>query len=105
MAYRVELTNRARRDLRLLFVSIRAEESDAAARWFNGIERAIETLCASPYRCPAAPESRCGHVIRQLLYGSKPHTYRILFRVAAKDRVVFIVHIRHGAKLPATRRA
>jgi plasmid stabilization system protein ParE len=103
MAYRVELTNRASRDLRLVFLSIRAGESEAAARWFNGIERAIETLGEFPYRCAEAPESRRGRVIRQLLYGNQPHIYRILFRVVAKDRVVFVVHIRHGARLPATR--
>jgi plasmid stabilization system protein ParE len=102
MTYRVELTERAARDLRLLFLFVRAGESDAAARWFNGMERAIETLCESPGRCPLAPESRPGRVIRQLLYGHKPHIYRILFRVSAKDRVVFVIHVRHGARLAVT---
>ncbi len=105
MAYRVELTDRAARDLRLLFLHIHAEESDAAARWFNGMEQAIETLSEFPRRCPVAPESRRGQVIRQLLCGNKPHIYRILFRVTAKDRAVLVIHIRHGARLPATGRA
>ena len=104
MTYRVELTERAARDLRLLFLSVHAGES-AAARWFNGIEQAIETLRESPGRCATAPESRRGHVIHQLLYGRKPHIYRVLFRVIAKDRAVSVIHIRHGARLPATRRA
>lgn len=105
MTYRVELTDRAARDLRLLFLHIRAEESDAAARWFNGMEQAIESLSESPGRCPVAPESRRGRVIRQLLYGNKPHVYRVLFRVVTKVRAVTVIHIRHGARLPATRHA
>ena len=104
MTYRVELTNRATRDLRLLFLAIHAEEPDAAARWFNGLELAMEGFREAPNRCPAAPESRRGQVVRQLLYGRKAHVYRVLFRVAASDRVVFILHIRHGARLPAPRR-
>jgi plasmid stabilization system protein ParE len=32
MTYRVELTDRAARDLRLLFLAIHADESEAAAR-------------------------------------------------------------------------
>jgi len=105
MTYRVELTDRAARDLRLLFLFIRAGESDAAARWFNGMERAMETLCESPGRCPLAPESLSGRAIRQLLYGHRPHIYRIriMFRVSAKDRAVFVIHVRHGARLSARR--
>jgi plasmid stabilization system protein ParE len=103
MEYRVELTDRASSDLRLLFLSIRAWESDAAARWFNGIERAIESLRERPGRCGVAPGNRRGQVIRQLLYGRKPNVYRILFRVLAKDRVVAVMHIRHGARLPDAR--
>jgi plasmid stabilization system protein ParE len=104
MTYRVEQTDRAARDLRLLFVFIHAGDSAAATRWFNGIEKAMETLGESPQRCPIAAENRRGQTIRQLLYGRKPHVYRILFRVKAKDRVVSIIHVRHGARLPATER-
>jgi plasmid stabilization system protein ParE len=102
MTYRVDLTERAARDLRLLFLAIHADESEAAARWFNGMEQAIETLRKSPGRCSVAPESRRGQAIRQLLYGRKPYVYRILFRVMAEDRVVSVIHIRHGARLPAS---
>jgi plasmid stabilization system protein ParE len=66
------------------------------------MERAMETLCESPGRCPVAPESRPGRVIRQLLFGRKPHIYRILFRVSAKGSAVFVIHVRHGARLAAT---
>jgi plasmid stabilization system protein ParE len=64
------------------------------------MEQAIENLSEFPGRCQIAVESRRGDVIRQLLYGRKPHVYRILFRVIAKGRVVSVIHIRHGARLP-----
>jgi plasmid stabilization system protein ParE len=100
MEYHVELTNRAVRDLSLLFLSINAHEADAAARWFNGMEEAIGTLSHSPHRCPIAPESRPRRLIRHLLYGRKPHRYRILYWVEDKGRTVFVLHIRHGARHP-----
>ncbi|MGD0498766.1 MAG: type II toxin-antitoxin system RelE/ParE family toxin [Bryobacteraceae bacterium] len=100
MAYRVEFTGRAARDLQLLFHSIGVEESDAALRGLDGMERAIATLNEFPNRCSLAPESRPGCVIRQLLHGSGRYVYRILFRVTPKPRAVVVLHIRHGARLP-----
>jgi plasmid stabilization system protein ParE len=66
------------------------------------MEQTIENLSEFPGHCAVASEGRRGRVIRQLLYGRKPHIYRVLFRVIAKDRVVTVIHIRHGARLPAT---
>src|ERR1019366_217129 len=48
MAYRVELTDRAKRDLGDLYVHIDATEAAAAARWLNGLEEAITAL--RPFR-------------------------------------------------------
>lgn len=39
MAYRVELTFRAMRDLECLYAQINAVESSLARRWFDGLER------------------------------------------------------------------
>ncbi len=44
MAYLVELTLRAERDIDYLFQRISADDSAEAARWFNGLEAAIYTL-------------------------------------------------------------
>lgn len=48
MAYRVDLTPRAERDLADLYGSIHAEDSPQAARWFNGLERLIYLLETIP---------------------------------------------------------
>ena len=69
MAYRVELTARAARDLECLHQQIHAAESPAAARWYNGLEEAIYTLERFPRRCPVAPEARkAKRTLRHLLY-------------------------------------
>jgi hypothetical protein len=36
--------------------------------------------------------------LRQLLYGRKPHVYRVIFRVLEKRRIVEVLHNRHGAR-------
>ncbi|HXC43321.1 MAG TPA: type II toxin-antitoxin system RelE/ParE family toxin [Candidatus Dormibacteraeota bacterium] len=58
MAYRVNLTSRAQRDLILLFDDIHADTSDAAARWYAGLKAAILSLERNPNRCSIAPENK-----------------------------------------------
>ena len=57
MTYRVELANRAVRDLEILYVEKNAAESQGAARWYNGLEEAVYTLAKFPYRLPCCPRS------------------------------------------------
>jgi toxin ParE1/3/4 len=95
MAYLVKLMPRARRDLRLLFDHIHARESAAAFRWYQSLEQEILSLEETPNRCPAAPEN--GN-LRHLLYGRKPHVYRVIYRVLEEEKQVDVLHIRHGAR-------
>ena len=99
MTHRVELTDRALRDLSHLYQEKQAYESDAAARWFNGLEKAVNTLESIPRRCPAAPEgNRTGKRLRNLLYGKKPHVYRVIFEIDEPRKIVQMLTIRHGAR-------
>jgi plasmid stabilization system protein ParE len=50
MAYSVELAARAARDLEILYEEKNAAESQAAARWYNGLEHAIYALADYPER-------------------------------------------------------
>jgi toxin ParE1/3/4 len=52
MAYRVELTDRALRDLSIIYERIRAESSEQATRWFDRFEKAIFSLEKYPNRAP-----------------------------------------------------
>ena len=58
--------------------------------------QAIATLEALPE--PGSPiADRPRH--RQILYGSRLNTYRIIYRIMKKSKRVVIVHVRHGARL------
>lgn len=98
MAYRVELTDRAKHDLSALYARIDAAESSAAARWFNGFEEAVYALSQLPKRCPVAPEGRMAkRPLRHLLYGNKPHVYRAIYEIDEPGKTVYVLTIRHGA--------
>lgn len=36
--------------------------------------------------------------LRHLLYGHKPHIYRVIYRVLEKRKEIVILHVRHGAR-------
>ena len=66
MAYLVKILDRAKLDLAAIYDRIQAQESDAAFRWFLGIEAATLSLSQFPDRGTAIPGKT---PYRQLLYG------------------------------------
>jgi plasmid stabilization system protein ParE len=78
-----------------LFRDIRAEHSEAALNWYNGLLDAALTLENLPNRCPPTAENPR---LRHLLYGRKPHVYRVIYRVREDQEQVNVLHIRHGAR-------
>jgi plasmid stabilization system protein ParE len=95
MAYLVNITSRAERDLAQLYARINAEPSDAALKWYRGLKDGILSPEKHPNRCPVI---RAKDELRHLLYGHKPHVYRVIYRVKEKLKVVAVLHIRHGAR-------
>jgi toxin ParE1/3/4 len=95
MAYLVKIASRAERDLAMLYQDINAGESSAALKWYRGLKAAVLSLAEHPDRCPVTPEKK---QLRHLLYGNKPHIYRVIFRVLEKQKQVEVLHIRHGAR-------
>ena len=95
MGYLVNVTRRAERDLAFLYDEINAEYSDAALKWYRGLKEAILSLEEHPNRCPVTPENAN---LRHLLYGHKPHVYRVIYRVLQRRKQVDLLHIRHGAR-------
>lgn len=87
MAYLVSLTARARRDLAQLYRNVDAERSDAAFKWYRRLRQAILSLEEQPNRCPVTPGSG---TVRHLLYGKRPHIYRVIYRVLEKERRVAV---------------
>ena len=98
MVFAIKTMPRAERDLASLYQHLSATGSDAAMRWYKGLKKAILSLEGDPPRCPAIPEDSR---FRHLLYGRKPHVYRIIFRVNTLKSEVEIMHIRHGKQAPA----
>jgi toxin ParE1/3/4 len=95
MAYLVRIAARAESDLASLYEEISAPDSAAARQWYRGLKQAILCLADRPKRCPATPENKR---LRHLLYGKKPHLYRVIYRVDDRRRRVDVLHIRHGAR-------
>ena len=95
MAYLVNITSRAERDLADLYEKINAAHSDAALQWYRGLKEAILRLEAHPNRCPVA---RKRDKRRHLLYGHKPHIYPVIFRVLERQRHTEVLHIRQAAR-------
>ena len=100
MAFRVSTTLEAERELdAILQWLLSRTASEAGARWLNGLQDALASLENMPLRCALAPEGEtCRYEVRQLLYGNKPHVYRILFSI--KGDAVTVLHIHHGRRLP-----
>jgi plasmid stabilization system protein ParE len=96
VAYLVNITARAERDLAALYHEIDGESSGAARRWYSGLKKAILELENRAYFWPKTHESRN---LRQILYGRRPHRlYRVIYRVVEKQKTVEVLHLRHGAR-------
>jgi plasmid stabilization system protein ParE len=98
MAFRVKQSPQADSDLDGILEWLLAQQAgDTGLRWFQKLKEAVATLSELPQRCPLAPENKeFPFEVRQLLYGRKPHVYRVLFTIEG-DAVV-ILHIRHGRR-------
>ena len=95
MAYLVNITVRAERDLANLYREINAGNSGAALAWYRGLKKSVLSLEENPNRCPVI---RAKGKLRHLLYGHKPHIYRVIYRVVERQKQVEVLHIHHGAR-------
>ena len=96
MTYEVEFTRTAEREAFAAYRHIARSSPVNAAKWYNGLERAIRSLERFPRRCPRAPEGEVfEEEIRHLLFGA----YRIQFVI--RNKTVYVLHIRHGARRTA----
>ena len=83
MAYQVEISPSALADIDEAYLWLDEQSPPAAAQWFRGLRKAIDSLETNPERCSLAPESDAfAEELRQLFYGRRRGVYRILFTVA-----------------------
>jgi plasmid stabilization system protein ParE len=95
--YHVIIQPPASADIDKAYLWIFEHAPESAAKWFNGLEAAIQTLNSFPQRCPLAEESKAFVLeIRQLIYGKRAGAYRILFTIVEDS--VHVLHVRHGRR-------
>jgi toxin ParE1/3/4 len=97
MAYRTSFTRRAVHDLDRLYDAINAPESEAAVRWFLKLQETIRLLASTPRMGAVTHEDGSR---RQLVYGNKPHFYRVSYKVDEDTNLVTVLQIRHGRRGP-----
>lgn len=97
--FEVRITEPAEQDIRADFAWWRDNRSaEQAARWYEAIYPAIDTLSQMPQRCPRARESDAyPGELRELHFtiGRRP-THRILF--AIEGETVFVLRVRHTSQ-------
>ena len=86
---------RAERDLDTIFGYIGADSSTAALKWFTKLITAVESLRELPLRNPKTPEDP---KLRHLLFGSKPHIYRVIYWIDEPRQRVDVLHVRHHSR-------
>lgn len=93
MQFQVIITPSAKADIFEINTWLLENYPDSAESWLWGISQAVTSLSKFPERCPISRESEAFDVVvRQLFYGKKPHTYRILFSI--QDEKVYILRVR-----------
>jgi len=93
MTFPVRFLAAADRDAAAIYARITEAAPIHGPIWYQRLIATIESLQASPRRCALAPENdRVSVEVRHLLFGRKPHIYRVLFTIVGDT--VFILRIR-----------
>ena len=93
MQYQIIITPSAKADIFETNTWFLENYPNLAEKWLWGISQAVASLSKFPERCAVSLESEAFDVVvRQLIYGKKPHTYRILFSI--QDEKVYVLRVR-----------
>jgi plasmid stabilization system protein ParE len=97
MTYLVIVQPSAQAEMEAAYEWVAERAPITAARWYNRLLDAIESLADNPERCPLAPEDEYfREEIRNLLYGKRQNAYRIIFTI--RDDSVHVLHVRRGSR-------
>ena len=99
MAYQVALADSAKADATRIYDWVVEQAPVRGSEWFEELIGSLYSLEELPHRCPMALEAaEAQREIRCLLFGKRRGVYRILYEVDEKRQMVWILHIRHGAR-------
>jgi plasmid stabilization system protein ParE len=97
MTYHVEITAKALREIDEALEWYAVRSLRTAISWYVNLMEAVRDLGDNPERFELAPENEWyPGELRQMLYGKKRGTYRILFEI--RGDTVYILRVRHGAQ-------
>lgn len=102
MAYKVKLTATAEADAYAAYEYIQSLSPRSAEKWLRQLFLTIATLEEMPSRCALIAEAQeIGRPLRQLLYGKRTGTYRVIFDIQEQSEEgarVRVLRIWHGAQ-------
>lgn len=98
MARTLKLQPNARSDINDLLDTIKDRISvTAAARWLSRLNRALQALSRDAERWALTEEPSLADTdIRELLFGRRPHIYRVFYNFNSERVVVY--RVRHSAQ-------
>jgi plasmid stabilization system protein ParE len=97
MPYQVQITARALREIDEALEWYAVRSLRTAVKWYVNLMDAVRDLGENPERFDLAPENEWyPGELRQMLYGKKRGSYRILFEILAGT--VYILRVRHSAQ-------
>lgn len=100
--FEIVFSPQAQSDLRTAYENAAKHSRQSAGKWLDRFEATIDSLGATPDRCPVAHENdRSEHVLRELLFGKRPHVFRVIFWIAGAQ--VRILRIRRASRRFLTR--
>ena len=93
MSFRVQFSNRAKRDVREIASWIKSRSSKGAISWLNALEMSVTELSKNAMSSTPAPEVEdVGIDLRQRLFKTRRgNTYRLVFIIREKDIQVLTV--------------
>jgi plasmid stabilization system protein ParE len=95
MKYQIEISSMAEAEADSAFLRFSKVTSPTkASQWYSGLLQTIESLSQMPKRCPLARENEFFiQEIRQLIYGRRKGSCRILFTILEEQDISFAFSI------------
>jgi plasmid stabilization system protein ParE len=101
VTFQLSFSPRAEADLEEIMTGVRAKAPLTADNWLARLMIAVDSLKILPTRFGLAAEAGAvGLELRELLYGKRTGTYRILYTVTGQ--AVRIHHVRRASRGPLT---
>ena len=95
--YELRFATEALAEIEAIVEHISRDSLENAKRWKHGVFERTRGVQSQPYGCTLAPENElCDFEVRETYLGM----YRLLFTVSEAENAVYVLGVRHGARLP-----